>query len=105
MINRHRLLVIVNTYVGAPPKQRNARSSPITTDGKDLSRNATTRNRDHASHAQNSAVRQPSTTGPSPKSSCPETGLRQRRRVTRRCSRRNRHFAKATHRRVVRSGP
>jgi len=49
------------------PKIRTARSRPITTLGIVLSRNGTTtRNRDHASHAQNNTVARPATSGPSP---------------------------------------
>ena len=47
------------------PNIRSVRSSPITTDGSVLSRNGTTtRNRDHASHAQNNTVRAPAILGP-----------------------------------------
>jgi hypothetical protein len=43
------------------------RSTPITTDGSVLSRNATTTlNLLHASHAQNNTVARPATSGPSP---------------------------------------
>ena len=46
-------------------------SRAANTVGAVLSRIAsTTRNRDHASHAQNSTVLTPSITGPSPKSYC-----------------------------------
>jgi hypothetical protein len=46
---------------------RSVRSSPITTEAIVLSRNGTTtRNRDHANHAQNNTARAPATSGPSP---------------------------------------
>ena len=58
-------------YVGAPPRRRNVTSRAAITLGAVLSRIAnTTRNRDHASHAQNNVVLTPSMTGPSPKSYC-----------------------------------
>jgi hypothetical protein len=61
------LSLSVNAQVGTPSRQRSVRSTPITTDGIVLSRSATTtRNRDHASHAQNSTAREPATAGPSP---------------------------------------
>ena len=56
----------VSAYVGEPPNVLSARSRPITTDGIVLSRNATTtRNRDHANHAQNNTVLWPAIFGPS----------------------------------------
>jgi hypothetical protein len=59
----------VNRYVGAPPRRRSVTSRAAITLGEVLSRIAnTTRNRDHASHAQNNVVLTPSMTGPSPKS-------------------------------------
>ena len=75
MLGGHGLLV-VNRYVGAPPRRRSvtSRRRSVTsraaiTLGEVLSRIAnTTRNRDHASHAQNNVVLTPSMTGPSPKS-------------------------------------
>jgi hypothetical protein len=57
----------VSAYVGTPPNIRSAQSRPSTTDASVLSRNGTTtRNRDHASHAQNNTVARSSTVGPSP---------------------------------------
>ena len=57
--------------MGAPPSSRNEASRAANTVGMVRSRNAMTiRNRDHASHAQNSTVLRPSMTGPSPKSYC-----------------------------------
>ncbi len=62
----------VSTYVGAPPSRRNVTSSAANTVGHRScpGSRSTTRNRDHASHAQNSTVFTPSMTGPSPKSYC-----------------------------------
>lgn len=97
----------VNTYVGAPPSLRSVTSNAASTEGSVLSRNAsTTRNRDQASHAQNSTVAAPPILGPSPKSYCHHIpGSVTHGRCTRtrpaRCCARNR----ATARRVVRSEP
>ncbi|MFV0460541.1 MAG: hypothetical protein ACK5MT_17435 [Actinomycetales bacterium] len=61
----------VSTYVGTPPRIRNAWSNAASTLGIVLSRNGiTTRNLDHATHAQIKIVATPPTTGPSPKSYC-----------------------------------
>jgi hypothetical protein len=69
MLARHRLFVVGQAV--APPKMRSAASIAAITDGSVLSSNAsTTRNRDHASNAQNNCVTTPFTRGPSPKSYC-----------------------------------
>jgi len=66
----------------------------------------TTRNRDQASHEQNSTVLRPSITGPSPKSYCSHIpGSVTQGRCTRTCPRLNATFASRTARRVVRSEP
>src|SRR5271165_4346727 len=65
----------VSTYVGAPPTLRKVTSRAANTLGIVLSRSAsTTRNRDQASHAQNSTVLTPSMTGPSPTAGAPAPG-------------------------------
>ena len=59
----------VNAYVEQPPNRRNVVSMQPITVGNDLSRiGSTTRNRDHASHAQNNNDATPPTSGPAPKS-------------------------------------
>ena len=97
----------VSTYVGAPPILRKVTSRAANTLGIVLSRSAsTTRNRDQASHAQNSTVFTPSTTGPSPKSYCSHIpGSVTHGRCTR--TRPDLYAARtrATARRVVRSDP
>jgi hypothetical protein len=97
----------VSTYVGAPPALRKVTSRAANTLGIVLSRSAsTTRNRDQASHAQNSTVFTPSMTGPSPKSYCSHIpGSVTHGRCTR--TRPDLYAARtcATARRVVRSDP
>src|SRR3546814_2180003 len=66
----------------------------------------TTRNRDHANHAQNNVVFRPEIVGPSPKSYCNHSpGSVTHGRYTRRRPARNWAFASATVRRAVRSPP
>lgn len=78
-----------------------------TTVGNVLSRmGSTTRNRDHASQAQNSHVATPPTTGPVPKSHCNhKPGSGTHGRCTRRCPASHALRTTATARRVVRSEP
>ena len=59
----------VSQYVGAPPKARMARSKQATTVGSVRSQvGITTRNLDHANHAQKRFVARPSMSGPVPQS-------------------------------------
>jgi len=82
-------------------------SNAANTVGMVRSRNAMTmRKRDHASHAQNSTVFTPSTTGPSPKSYCNHNpGSVTDGRCTRRRPARRFAFASTTARRDVRGDP
>ena len=97
----------VSQYVGAPPKARIARSTQAITVGRVRSQVAiTTRNLDHASHAQNRFVLRPEMTGPAPQSHCahmPGSGIHGR--YTRRRPAPKLFFASATARRTVRSEP
>ena len=97
----------VRTYVGAPPITRNVRSNAANTLGSVLSRiGITTRNRLNASHATNSTVFTPPTTGPSPKSYCNHSpGSVTHGRCTRRFPVRHDVFTAATARLVDRSDP
>jgi hypothetical protein len=66
MIDRHRLSRLsVSAWIGAPPNARSVRSKAITIDAI-VRYVSTTRQRDHASHAQNNTVDRPATIGPSP---------------------------------------
>jgi len=97
----------VSRYVGTPPTRRNATSRAANTVGAVLARiGSTTRNRDHATHAQNNVVLTPSISGPSPKSYCNHIpGSVTHGRWTRTLPARKAVLASATARRVVRSEP
>jgi hypothetical protein len=97
----------VSAYVGAPPIVRSVVSRQASSEGRVRSQTgSTTRNRDQASHAQNTNVRRPAMRGPSPQSNCshnPGSGIHGRN--TRRLPARHALFARDTARRVERSDP
>ena len=102
----------VSAYVGAPPTRRNAVSTQDNNVGRVRSQaGITTRNRDQASHRQNSSVARAAppahgTTGPTPQSNWHHIpGSVIHGRYVRRCPARQQAFASATARRVVRSSP
>jgi len=97
----------VNAYVGHPPRRRKVTSMQAITVGSVLSKmGSTTRNRHHASQAQNSVVLRPAIVGPSPKSYWShKPGSGTHGRYTRRLPAVHDTLTDATARRHVRSEP